>query len=229
MLIKPSIASLLAFLLMAPLTQADLAKGLDAVTAGHWSAALAEFKPLANKGDPNAQVNLGNLYMRGLGVEQNYGTAYAWYEKAAHQGHSTAQNKLAVMLYYGLGMKENHAEAAQWFLKAAETGDAAAAMVMAELYDKGDGVPASKVNAYVWSSIAADLGKQEALDQRVHLTNELSPTDLNTALTHLNVWREEHGMDRSDPTRTQAEPASSRKKIRPARSPKQKSEKKPEP
>ena len=189
MWIKSSLTSLLTLCLMNSLAQADLAKGLEAVEKGHWQTALAEFKPLANRGDPNAQVDLGNLYMRGLGVEQDYGIAYEWYAKAAHQGHATGQNKLALMLYYGLGIKENHTEAASWFLKAAEQGDPAAAMVVAELYDKGDGVPASKINAYVWFSIAADLGKEDALNQRETLANQLSPNDLNNALTRLSVWR----------------------------------------
>ena len=192
MLIKTSLTALLALWLMYPLARADLAKGLEAVEAGHWPTALAEFKPLANQGDPNAQVNLGNLYMRGLGVEQDYGVAYEWYAKAARQGHATGQNKLAVMHYYGLGVKENHAEATHWFLKAAQQGDPAAAMVIAELYDKGDGVPASKINAYVWFSISADLGKEDALSQRSLLANQLSPNDLNNALTQLNVWRGQH-------------------------------------
>ena len=196
--ITPGIVLLLAFELLTYPAQADLAKGLDAVMAGHWPAALAEFKPLANKGDPDAQVNLGNLYMRGLGVEQDYGTALSWYEKAAHQGHPTGQSKLAVMLYYGLGVKENHTEAAQWFLKAAERGDPSAAMVIAELYDKGDGIAASKIDAYVWLSIAADLGKEDALSQRAHLANALSPNEMNTALTRLNVWRREHDRPQTD-------------------------------
>ena len=197
MLIKTSLTALLALWLMSPLARADLAKGLEAVEAGHWPTALAEFKPLANQGDPNAQVNMGNLYMRGLGVEQDYAMAYEWYAKAARQGHATGQNKLAVMHYYGLGVKENHAEAAHWFLKAAEQADPAAAMVIAELYDKGDGVPASKISAYVWFSIAADLGKEDALNQRSQLANQLSPNDLNNALTQLNVWRAQH--DRMEP------------------------------
>jgi|688.fasta_scaffold238381_3 hypothetical protein len=198
MLIKTCFTILLSFWLLHPVARADLAKGLEAVEAGHWPTALAEFKPLANQGDPNAQVNLGNLYMRGLGVEQDYGSAYGWYAKAANQGHATGQNKLAVMLYYGLGIKENHTEAAQWFLKAAEQGDPAAAMVIAELFDKGDGVPASKIDAYIWLSIAADLGKEDALNERAHLADELSPNDLNNALTQLNVWRGQHDKRQTD-------------------------------
>lgn len=214
MLIKTSFTILLSFWLLHPLARADLAKGLEAVEAGHWPTALAEFKPLANQGDPNAQVNLGNLYMRGLGVEQDYGTAYGWYAKAAGQGHATGQNKLAVMLYYGLGVKENHAEAAHWFLKAAEQGDPAAAMVIAELYDKGDGAPASKINAYVWFSIAADLGKEDALNQRAHLANQLSPNDLNNALTQLNVWRGQQDRLQADSAGRQRDNPVAKKKAR---------------
>jgi TPR repeat protein len=214
MLIKTSFTALLTLWLMHPSARADVAMGLEAVEAGHWPTALAEFKPLANQGDPNAQVNMGNLYMRGLGVEQNYGSAYDWYAKAARQGHATGQNKLAVMLYYGLGVKENHAEAAHWFLKAAEQGDPAAAMVIAELYDKGDGVSASKINAYVWFSIAADLGKEDVLNQRAHLANQLSPNDLNNALTQLNVWRGQHDKLQTDYTNGQQDSPGKGKKAR---------------
>ena len=186
----------LILLLIAGLTgecQADLSSGLDAVKSSQWGKALAIFRPIAIKGDPDAQVNLGNLYMRGLGVAQDYGLAAVWYEKAARQGHVTAQEKLGIMFYWGLGRPPNHAEAAQLFLKAAEQGSPGAAIILADLYERGDGVTQSMQEAYVWYSIAADLGKTDAEAPREQLADILSPAELNQSLTKLGVWRNQHG------------------------------------
>jgi hypothetical protein len=179
-------------LLAIPAHAADLSKGLAAVEAKQWREAFSQFEPLARRGDPSAQVNLGNLYMRGLGVEQDYALACQWYEKAAHEGHPTGQAKLGLMHYYGLALNEDHAEAARWFRRAAENGEPGAAMVLAEMYQRGDGVDRNLIEAYVWYSVAADLGKEDGGILRTRLADELSPVELNTALTQLNVWRDQH-------------------------------------
>ncbi len=174
--------------------RADLASGLEAAAAQRWTDALRAFRPLAERGDTNAQVNLGNLYMRGLGVKQDYHAAHRWYGQAARQGNVAGQSKLGIMYYYGLGVEENPAEAVQWFLKAAERGDPESALVLGMLYDQGDdGVPRQPAEAYLWYSIAADLGKQDAEVPRLKLLEELSPAVTTATLTRLNAWRERHG------------------------------------
>ena len=47
---------------------ADFDKGLAAARAGDFVTALAEFKPLAEQGDADAQYNLAQMYRRGEGV-----------------------------------------------------------------------------------------------------------------------------------------------------------------
>ena len=182
----------LAAVLLAQPAAADLEKGLAAVQSGQWDKAFRQFQGSAAEGNPDAQVNLGNLYLQGLGVERSDPKAYAWYAKAARQGHPQALGKLAIMHYQGLGVAEDHAVAADWFRKAAEKGNADAAMILAELHARGDGVSKSKPEAYLWYSIAADLGKAEASEPRMQLAAELSPTEVNAMLTRLNVWRQEH-------------------------------------
>jgi len=49
---------------------------------------------LAEKGEPNAQCNLGMCFMRGLGRERDQQKARQWLEKAAAKGHRMAQNAL---------------------------------------------------------------------------------------------------------------------------------------
>ena len=64
---------------------------------GDYGTALREFKPLADQGGVSAQYNLGQLYIRGQGVPQNYKTAMMWYGLTAEQGNAFAQTMLGVM------------------------------------------------------------------------------------------------------------------------------------
>lgn len=56
----------------------------DPKVAAQW------FKWAADRGNADAQTQLGILYQTGLGVELNLGQARAWFEKAAQQGHAEA-------------------------------------------------------------------------------------------------------------------------------------------
>lgn len=202
----------LAAVLMTQPATADLEKGLAAVQSGQWDKAYQQFHRSAAEGNPDAQVNLGNLYLQGLGVERSDLKAYDWYVKAARQGHAQALGKLGIMHYQGLGVAEDHAAAADWFRKAAEKGNADAAMILAELHARGDGVSKSKPEAYLWYSIAADLGKAEASETRMQLAAELAPSEVNAMLTQLNVWRQEH-----ETLLTQHKPPSTHRQSHPIR------------
>jgi TPR repeat protein len=179
----------LAGLMVAGAAGAGLERGMSAVEKRDWATALREFEPLAEQGNPEAQVNLGNLYMKGYGVEQDYKQAFRWYLKAALQDNAVGEGKLGLMHYYGLGVRENHGAAAGWFRAAAEQGDTGAAAILGSLYAAGDGVPKDKVQAYLWYSVAADRGNQEARDSRDGLVDEMSPGEINEALGLLADWR----------------------------------------
>jgi TPR repeat protein len=51
----------------------------------------------AEQGDADAQYNLGNCYILGMGVAQDKAKAAEWYRKAAEQGHEGAQKRLDVL------------------------------------------------------------------------------------------------------------------------------------
>lgn len=51
-------------------------------------------KKAAEKGYAAAQNQLGNCYLGGEGVSQDYNQAVYWYRKAAEQGYANAQNNL---------------------------------------------------------------------------------------------------------------------------------------
>lgn len=181
-----------SLLTLDPAWAADVNRGVDAVVQRDWEAALAEFRPLAEQGDAAAQVNLGNLYLKGYGVEQDYRAALRWYLKAAEQGNALGQGKLGMMHYYGFGVLEDHTEAAHWFREAAEQGEPGAAALLGALYAAGDGVDLDKVQAYVWYTLAADRGRADAQEGKQDLAEELSPGEMNDALERLADWSRRH-------------------------------------
>lgn len=63
--------------------------------------ALPWLKMAAEKGDPEAQMTLGNFYALGKGTEKNQTKAFEYYLKSAKQGNHFAQSFLGA--YYGEG------------------------------------------------------------------------------------------------------------------------------
>jgi TPR repeat protein len=167
---------------------ADLDAGLAAAARRDWAKALAEFVPLANQGNPAAEINLGNLYMKGLGVQQDYGKALYWYRKAANQGDAAGQSKLGLLYYYGLGVPVDYGEAARWFRKAAEQGEIGAQTILGSLYSLGNGVVKNPAEAYFWYTLAAEQGSQNAQEAKDSLLDEMSPGEINQALDRLQAW-----------------------------------------
>jgi len=73
------------------------------------SEAVECFRQSANAGNPDAQVRLGFLYARGIGVPRDRPEAVEWWEKAAQQGNATAQFCLGVSYGLGRGVKKDPA------------------------------------------------------------------------------------------------------------------------
>lgn len=76
----------------------------DAVTAmrsGDFAEAYCIMRPLAEKGDADAQYNIGWMYMNGYGLRVNDSLALEWWQKAAAQGHSDASFSIGML--YSLG------------------------------------------------------------------------------------------------------------------------------
>lgn len=53
--------------------------------------ALGYYQPLAEQGEPYAQLTIGEIYMEGAGVEQDLIQAYAWFSVALYQGVDEAE------------------------------------------------------------------------------------------------------------------------------------------
>jgi len=79
------------FVLAAP-AWPDYQVGAEAYKRGDYDKAVQEFRPLAEQGHAEAQLNLGIMYSLGLGVPKDDVQAYVWYTLAAGQGDDLAVN-----------------------------------------------------------------------------------------------------------------------------------------
>lgn len=116
----------------------------------------------AERGDPDAQFNLGVLYDNGRFVPRDYAEAVKWYRKASDKGVVAAQFNLALMYREGHGVDRNDSEAVKWYRKAAENGSAAAQFNLSLMYDKGDGIEQDYDAAAKWCRLAAEQGHRDA-------------------------------------------------------------------
>ena len=83
--------------------------GVEAWQAGNYDEAIRQWRPLADRGDADAQYNIAQAYFLGRGVPQNMNLAEQWYERAARQGHEEAQANYGLLLFQNGRRREAHA------------------------------------------------------------------------------------------------------------------------
>ncbi len=83
------------------------------------SSALAAWQPLAEQGDVEARVIVGEIYERGLGVAPDHAAAAHWYRLAADAGDRRAQVNLGHLYESGLGVERDPRAALDWYRRAA--------------------------------------------------------------------------------------------------------------
>jgi uncharacterized protein len=152
---------------------ADVKAGVDAWQRGNYTAAIAEWRPLAEKGDPDAQFNMGQAYKLGRGVPTDLKMAQSWYEKAARQNHEEAQANLGLIMFQ-TGQQE---AAMGWIRKAAARGDPRAEFVLATALFNGDSIEKDLPRAYALMSHAAAQGLLAATTSLAEMENVMPEAD----------------------------------------------------
>jgi TPR repeat protein len=141
---------------------AGLSEGYDALARKDYVTAMKEYRPLADRGNAEAQYRVGRMYEFGQGVPQDKAQGIAWIRKAAAQNHADAQQELGVIYATGDGVKQDDGQAVAWFRKAAMQGDATAQYNLGLLYAKGQGVQKDYAQAIDWWRKAAMQGNADA-------------------------------------------------------------------
>lgn len=172
----------------AGIARADFQAGEDAYLREDFVTALAEWRPLAEQGNAEAQNMLGFMYRYGQGVPQDFEQARVWYRRAADQGNATAQNNLGALYRQGLGVPQDYEEAFRWFLRAAEQGNGGAQNHLGLMYFKGEGVDKDLIQAYKWAYLSAQQGVDPSIQALELLKEEMTPAQIEEAKNLASQW-----------------------------------------
>jgi TPR repeat protein len=144
----------------------DFETGLSAYEARDYQAARAEWIPLAQEGNANAQFRLGILYQltSALGLEEPevYTEGIKWIHEAAVQGHANAQHELGLAYLKGKGVPQDYLQAAEWLKVAADQSFSLSQYELGVLFRDGTGVSQDFAAATSWFQLAAEQGHLDA-------------------------------------------------------------------
>lgn len=116
----------------------------------------ARFRSAAEKGDAEAQYELGVSYFLGVGVPRDPVEAVKWFHKAAEQGDADAQCRLAYCYYHGKGVPQDKAEGVKRLRIAAELGNIEGQWKLGACYLNGMEIPKDEEEAVKWFRKAAE-------------------------------------------------------------------------
>ena len=119
---------------------------------------IRKLEKLAEKGDIDAQCELGDIYESLIYGSVDYKRAVYWYTKAAEQGNKEAQKRLASLYYHPYSGVMDEKKAAYWFTKAAKQGDTHSQGILARMYKEGNRISQDYKRAAYWYTKAAEQG-----------------------------------------------------------------------
>ena len=132
---------------------ADLDAAKRAYQLKDYAAALKEATPIAEQGNPDAQVILGKMYLKGDGVLTDRDQAVKWFKASAAQGNSDAQFFLGSIY---LLPQQDVTEGVKWLRLSAEQGNQDAQYLLGKTYIQGlEGLPRDPAQAEMWLWLAA--------------------------------------------------------------------------
>ena len=178
MIPKYLVATGLLICAISSVSAQSVKSGIDAWQRSDYAGAVAIWRPLAEKGDPDAEFNLAQAYRLGRGVPTNLAAAKTWFERAAAQGHVDAQTTLGLLLF----QNGNQGEGLKWLKQAADQGEPRALLVYGTALVNGDGVTQDPILGYAYVSRAAAQGLEPAKQTLAQLDKLISLDDRKRAV-----------------------------------------------
>nr|XP_014085878.1 protein sel-1 homolog 1 [Bactrocera oleae]XP_036226011.1 protein sel-1 homolog 1 [Bactrocera oleae] len=149
------------------------------------------YQLLADKGDVQSQVGLGQLYYQGgKAIQQDHQKALEYFTKAANTGNAIGYAFLGKLYLEGSEfIKSDNETAFKYFKKAAELGDPVGQSGLGLMYLKGLGVPKDPLKALNYFTQAADQGWVDGQLQlgNMYFTGNGVKTDYKLALKYFNL------------------------------------------
>ena len=172
------------------------------------AAAMQQLREAAALGHPPAQLQLGEFYKTGQGVEQDLNQARTWYERAATGGNILAMHRAGVMTAQGEGGPADMAAAIEWFKQAGDRALVDSQYNLGALYhptsESTEGGVQNAGQAYYWYSLAAKNGDDQAASLAAGLAGSLDANLKSELDASVAAW----APTPADPVANEVSPAS---------------------
>ena len=152
----------------------------------NYQKAFQDFKTAARLGHTRSQNKLGELYLNGIGVEQDVQKAIELFKKTAEQNSFWGIYNLGVIYASGKGVKQSYKDAHALFLKSANLGYRKAQFNLGVMYSNGMGIDKNEETAFKWFKKSADKDVPEAMYVvgKAHESGEGLPRDIYKAKSY---------------------------------------------
>jgi TPR repeat protein len=166
---------------------------------GRFAKALNIWLPEAKAGDPGAQVLVGEMYRRGLGVPKDLARAYDWHKKSADQGHVDGWYHIAQFYLHGQGgVEKDPVRALEIYQKAADHLHWRAQYVISHAYLSGEIFEKDMIKALQWLEISiassnGEFGKRKVYYRRRGLAKHMTEAEIEMAKKLAADWLKANG------------------------------------
>ncbi len=131
-------------------------------------ADVKELQQAAEKGNPRAQAQLGEMLLRGDGIAKDEHRAVGLLEKAARAGNSAAAFRIGMLLMNGAsGVAKDQPRALDYFRAAASGGEKEAFFNIGAAYGSARGVKRDYAEALGWLIIARERGADASAERNL--------------------------------------------------------------
>lgn len=158
------------------------------------SAAIERLEEAAALGHPPAQLQLGELYKTGQGVEEDLSQARIWFRRSANGGNVLAMHRIGVLTARGDGGPADTQAAISWFERAANRGLVDSQYNLGAIYhptEDGGAAIQDAGKAYYWYSLASRNGDTQAGPLAVGVASALTTAERQEIERRVAAWRAE--------------------------------------
>jgi TPR repeat protein len=169
-----------------PPAAAEFESAKRAYAKRDYATAIKEFTAVADRGNADAQLIVGKMYMLGQGPPKDSDQAIKWYRAAADQGNADAQFFLGAMY---LLPQRDIAEGLKWLRLSADQGMQDAQFLLGMSYLKGQNFTHDLVQADMWLLLAAAHGGEFYRLQRDEAEKQMTPDQIAQAKALASQWK----------------------------------------
>jgi len=171
---------------------ADLKAGKKAYEQKDYATAFKELTPLAEQGNAEAEVLLGNMYLMGRGVLKHPDRDVKLFHATTDQGNSDADFDLGSIYL----LPHTHIDQGlKWLRLSADQGNQDAQLLLGKTYLEGlEGLPADPVQADMWLRLAADHNLPFYQNELRVAERQMNATQIAKGKALAEAWQPKRGL-----------------------------------